>query len=267
MKTSLFCATYILALVATSYARMSRDQLRSSLAKMDPVFAHQRDRPVMVSQNTNIFLPVKQTPPEPAVLDIGQQVASGNMAAGKPGFNNQLLAQVSLRTATPKPLTRKTKSPTTTLKPAPKPTTKSSAPSVQRFNDRFLNEAAKPIPMAETILNGKEGCSFKVPSFLMPDPEPTSAHDAEHRCPSFLIPGPSINPSLVNLLVEHWTGMEATETSVNPVRSQISQIEFEQKCLLPALRAHVTGGEACRSRQLTVYLQWLLHLRQRLFNI
>lgn len=46
----------------------------------------------------------------------------------------------------------------------------------------------------------------------------------------------------------------------------ISQFEFEQTLLMPAVRAFVLGGP-CKSRALNIYLDWLLHLRQRLFNV
>ena len=46
----------------------------------------------------------------------------------------------------------------------------------------------------------------------------------------------------------------------------VTQREFEQRYLLPALRAHLTAND-CRSRALTVYIDWLLYLRLRNFGV
>lgn len=149
--------------------------------------------------------------------------------------------------------------------------TRQTQPEQPVVNDRMLNElrpAAMSASTDQQIANSKVECSFQIPSFLLPDPDPSQL-GVNIRCPSFLLPGPSINPELVALMVEHWTGVTpaTSSTQLNGVKSKISQVEFEQKCLLPALRAHVLGGPTCRTRELKVYLEWLLYLRQKLFNI
>lgn len=149
--------------------------------------------------------------------------------------------------------------------PAPqKAITMSGVIRQSSINDRLLNS----VGTIDTSLSA-EGCSFQIPSFLLPGPDTTQPRSAL-RCPSFLLPGsgPSINSELINVLAKHWAGdKKETAAQVNDVRSRINQIEFEQKCLLPVLRAHVIGGQACRTRELAVYLEWLLYLRERLFNI
>ncbi|KAH3807689.1 uncharacterized protein LOC127834972 [Dreissena polymorpha] len=133
------------------------------------------------------------------------------------------------------------------------------------INDRLINNV-RPIPVDEAI-SAKTECSFQIPLFLLPDTDPANLAQNQ-QCPSFLLYGPNIDPTLVSLLVDHWTGVDNVGgPSLDRVRSQITQVEFEQKCLVPALRAHVFGGAACKTRELRVYLEWLLYLRERLFNI
>ncbi|XP_045200244.2 uncharacterized protein LOC123554278 [Mercenaria mercenaria] len=130
-----------------------------------------------------------------------------------------------------------------------------------------IRPAANVASAEQQVAASKQECAFHIPSFLLPDPHPSSIGSSQ-SCPSFLLPGPSINRELVTLMVEHLTGIKkSSNPQLNGVKSQITQVEFEQKCLIPALRAHVLGGQACKTRELKVYLEWLLYLRQRLFNI
>ena len=219
-----------------------------------PVFSHRRNSAVPVAQNVNVVLPATDPdawvpmeiqPPRAAMVEVrppvvGRVSQSQSIPAGRP----------------PQMVRRKNK----------KRTLKLLASGLTDVNDRFLDKNADVMSNAVPTGNPME-CSFEIPSFLMPSPNPSHI-SSNQRCPSFLLPGPSINPSLVTLLVEHWTGVsQGNNPELNRVKNQISQIEFEQKCLVPALRAHVLGGSVCRSRELTVYLEWLLYLRQKLFNI
>lgn len=211
--------------------------------------------------------PAVQQPPTPPFqpMMMGSQVAGAGvpvkqirdvrpLAAGKP-IREQEMVLGELK-------------PTKIAKP--QPSLPSSRREPQAVNDRMLNNVRPSASVASTerqAAGSKQECDFQIPSFLLPDPNPSNI-GSTLKCPSFLLPGPNINPDLVNLMVEHWTGISKPgSTNISKVKSKITQVEFEQKCLIPALRAHVLGGPACKTRELKVYLEWLLYLRQRLFNI
>lgn len=235
----------------------------------DPVFSHQRDNAIPQGQNVNVKLsvtdPTVQQPPNRPFqpMMMGSQVAGAGvpvkqirdvqpLAAGKPIREQEMvLGKVK---------------PTKIAQPQPNLIPSRREP--QPVNDRMFNNVRPSASVASTerqTAGSKQECDFQIPSFLLPDPNPSNI-GSTLKCPSFPLPGANINPDLVNLMVDHWTNI-SKPGSTNKAKSQITQVEFEQKCLIPALRAHVLGGPACKTREMKIYLEWLLYLRQRLFNI
>lgn len=267
---------FLFVSVGTSLARLSKDEMRQALSG-DPLFSHQRERAVPFGQNVNVELPMNdpsvqpRRDPRPSARPMmgGQTSGMGvpvrqnrrvqAVPAGKPVRQQEMVLGRVKPTRVSDP------------QPSPVPTRQEARTQPTRtVNDRMLNNVRPSASMAtveQQAAVSKQECSFHIPSFLLPDPNPGNI-GSSLKCPSFLLPGPNINPELVNLMVEHWTGISKPgSTTLNAVKSQITQVEFEQKCLIPALRTHVLGGPACKTRELKVYLEWLLYLRQRLFNI
>lgn len=218
-----------------------------------PVFSHRRNSAVPIPQNVNVVLSASD--PDAGTAPRTQSIPVSMSEVRPPTFG-----RISQAIPAGKP-------PQMVVNTRPVVSeNRERIRVIPDVNDRFLNKNADVMASQDNFGNPLE-CNFEIPSFLMPDPDP-SVLNTNQRCPSFLLPGPSINPSLITLLVEHWTGVnQGNNQELDRVKNQISQIEFEQKCLVPALRAHVLGGSACRSRELTVYLEWLLYLRQKLFHI
>ncbi|KAL4220628.1 hypothetical protein ACF0H5_021024 [Mactra antiquata] len=224
---------------------LSRDGMRKAL-NIPPEFSHQREN--VVPQNVNIVLPMND--PDAAIL-----------------------AQTSLNRANQQTTsTQRTnrKGKRRNVQPASKPSHQ-QVPLGQiaspKWNGQDLSaiKNASRQPTNVQQVNAEQKCTFKVPSFLLPDT--TLSTNGDLTCPSFLLPGPSIDRELITLMMEHWSELfSAGQKPLPKVTSPISQVEFEQKCLIPALRAYVMA-QACRTRPLKVYLEWLLYLRQRLFNI
>lgn len=220
------------------------------------LFSHRRDSARPVRQNVNVFLPVN----DPDLLASNQptnNIATPTNQAGPIMAESRVLG--GRRGSVVKKQKRNNVS-IVAKKPNRRP--------VVLGKKAPAKNAVKDIPVSRTIINKKQKCYFKIPSILLPDPN-LSQDTIGLSCPSFLLPVPTLNPDLIDLLVDHWTGMTTpkSRTPVSRLRSQISQIDFEQKCLLPPLRAFVLGGEECQTREHTVYLEWLIYLRQRLFNI
>lgn len=253
MKTlAILCAA--LCLVACE-GRLSSDALRSALGR-DAVFSHRRDKPAW--QNVNVVLPVNDRDliaVNPPTKDIATStttqaepvMAESKVLGGTKGSVMKKQKRNNVRIAAKKPK----RQPVVLGKKAQKP-----------------KKDVKARPATKPAITKKQKCFFQIPSILLPDPNP-SPETVSQSCPSFLLPEPVLNTHLIDLLVDHWTGMTTpkSRTPVNKLRSQISQIDFEQKCLLPPLRAFVLGGDDCQTREHTVYLEWLIYLRQRLFNI
>ena len=225
-----------------------------------------------VSQNVNVNMPV-ETPlvnsvptassvQQPSPTRVTESAPTGVLRAGKPSDIGQTLAQIPVDTLP----ALNTEPTTTTSKPiTSRPVT--SRPAVQvrsaisrdNFNERL--KAVPTVDQTETV--HKPECSFEIPEFLLPYPTPINRFAQSQTCPTFFGADNTVEPELYKAFVEFW----ALNKRPDRFLRQRLQEEFEQKCMVPALTAHVLGGEACRSRQLLVYVQWLLHVRQLVFNI
>ena len=262
---------------------LGKDALRKALGG-DPFFSAPRSNPVPFMQNTNIRLPVSDVEVAPQVqaaivrpqnerpmaLEARTNVRSAPVQQNKrpvavPAGRPSRRQEVRLGQIQPEPVVRQQ-----AVLPIQDTQPKVASAMTNTVNDRLLNNVrpeASAASVAQQQEASKQECTFQIPSFLLPGQNPNNIA-SDQSCPSFLLPGPKLNRELVTLMVQHFTGIEnSSSPPLNGVKSQITQVEFEQKCLVPALRAHVFGGAACKTRELKIYLEWLLYLRQKLFNI
>ncbi|XP_052782824.1 uncharacterized protein LOC128219053 [Mya arenaria] len=245
--------TCFFAFLALSNAQMTREQLRSTILAIDPVFAHRREDPMMVSQNTNIFLPT-----DAAAVASGAEILDSTFV-GTVEASVQADTPVTQPAKGPKPntITKTIPSPST-----PKPTTTTLTPDPMHKN-KAIHEVKKPIP-AEKITDvdmaeaSRNHCSFKIP---YPDP---SRPQPSEQCPTNLFIGPDMSLGRLTFIMKRSTNEPLSPSFLNRVRNRITQSDFDKKCLLPALHAQTLGEEACRSNELTAYLQWLMYLRHQL---
>ncbi|XP_060567153.1 uncharacterized protein LOC132725949 [Ruditapes philippinarum] len=267
--------------VGATYARLGKDALRKAL-NSDPFFSAPRNSPVPFMQNRNIRLPLSDVPiqatndrPSNARLPTLEAKTRGNsgipvkpetrivpVPVGRPSRAQEVrLGQIK-----PANVVKRQEA---VFASAPVQDTQPKVSALKNtVNDRLLNSmrpAATAASAAQQRADSKQECAFIVPDFFSPN---QNVINSEQTCPAFLIPGPTLSPGLVTLLVQHFAKVENVSNSpLDAVRSKITQSDFELNCLYPALRAHVMGGTACRTRNLRIYLEWLLFLRKRLFNI